>query len=119
MELVVGVFNRAQLSEGLTAVHRAGFGPQARVLDSARGPLREQLRQLGHRAAAEFGPDETDTVLVVIGAPGRSERATAMLRQAGARDILATDPPATPAAAFAPAAVAVSSPPPAEFHDPS
>ena len=66
IDVVAGEFGREQLSTGLVAVHRAGFGPHARVLDSARGALEEQLRKTGLRLAASFAADDTDTTLILI-----------------------------------------------------
>ena len=118
-DIVLGVFPREQLSDALIAVHRAGFGPQARVLDSARGPLAEQLRKLGQRVSLDLGPDEAGSVVVVIGAPGRAERALATLRQAGARIVVSGGQPvlaAPPPGVDEPAAVPFVEPPPAELH---
>lgn len=118
-DIVLGVFSREQLSDTLIAVHRAGFGPQARVLDGARGPIAEQLRKLGQRMPLDLGPDDAGTVVVVIGAPGRVERAMATLRQAGARTVLGGGQPAVPAIPLGieePAAAPSFEPPPAELH---
>lgn len=86
-DVVVGVFNRDQLSTGLVAVHRLGFGPQARVLDSARGRLDDQVRKAGAQISASFADDDTDTTLILVTAPGRAERAVTALTGAGARAV--------------------------------
>jgi hypothetical protein len=82
-DVVVGVFSREQLSTGLIAVHRQGFGPQARVLDSARGRLDDQLRKAGIQISASFAADDTDSTLILVTAPGRAERAIKALTGAG------------------------------------
>lgn len=86
-DVVVGVFSREQLSTGLVAIHRQGLGPQARVLDSARGRLDEQLRRAGVQISASFADDDADSTLILVTAPGRSERAIAALTGAGARAV--------------------------------
>ena len=83
-DVVVGVFSREQLSTGLVAVHRQGFGPQARVLDSARGRLDDQLRKAGVQISASFAADDVDSTLILVRAPGRAERAIEALTGAGA-----------------------------------
>ncbi len=87
IDVIAGVFSRDQLSTGLVAVHRAGFGPHARVLDSARGPLEGQLRKAGLHVAANFAAGDTDTTLILITAPGRADRAAVTLTGAGARAV--------------------------------
>ena len=86
-DVVVGVFGREQLSTGLVAVHRQGFGPQARVLDSARGRLGDQLRKAGVQISASFAADDTDSTLILVRAPGRAERAIEAMNGAGARAV--------------------------------
>lgn len=116
IDVVAGVFGRDQLSTGLVAVHRAGFGPQARVLDSARGALDGQMRKAGLRVAASFAADDTDTTLILITAGGRAERAAAILSEAGARSVYRAAPAGTepePVAQDAPVAIEVPHPPPA------
>ena len=86
-ESIVGVFDRERLSDGLVALHRAGYGPQARVLDPARGDLAGQLRRLG--VAAPLDPEDRDvgTALIVVSAPGRVTAVVEALERAGARAI--------------------------------
>jgi len=86
-DVIVGIFNREDLSAGLVATHRAGFGPHARVLDSARGPLDGQLGTAGYQLAIRFAADDADTVLILITAPGRATLATDILDRAGARSV--------------------------------
>lgn len=117
IDVIAGVFSRDQLSTGLVAVHRAGFGPHARVLDSARGALEGQLRKTGVHLAASFAAD--DTTLILITAPGRADRAVATLSGAGARAVHRAVPAgAEPAVREAPVAIEVPLPPPAASIEP-
>jgi len=84
---VVGVFDRERLSDGLVALHRAGYGPQARVLDPARGDLAGQLRRLGVAAPLDPVDQEAGTALIVVSAPGRAPAVAEALERAGARAI--------------------------------
>ena len=119
IDVVAGEFGREQLSTGLVAVHRAGFGPHARVLDSARGALEEQLRKTGLRLAASFAADDTDTTLILITAPGRADRAAATLSEAGARAVHRAVPAgAAPVEREAPVTIEVPLPPPAASVEP-
>jgi hypothetical protein len=68
---VIGVFARSQLSAALAATHRAGFGPQTRVLDGARGDAARQVERAGLRIVAGDAPS-ADAVLIVVTAPGRT-----------------------------------------------
>jgi hypothetical protein len=86
-DVVVAVFDRDQLTTGLVAVHRAGLGPMARVLDPARGGLDDQFRRTGYQVPVNFSDAGSDSVLVIVTAPGRAERAVETLRRAGARAV--------------------------------
>lgn len=89
-ETVVGVFARAALSDALTALHRARFGPQTRVLDGARAPLGAQLRRAGlARELATVAADLTrEHALILVNAPGRGAEAARLLAQVGASDVV-------------------------------
>ena len=67
---VIGVFAREGLSAALASTHRAGFGPQTRVIDSARGDAGKQLERLGLRVP--WGEPPGDAVFIVVTAPGRT-----------------------------------------------
>ena len=86
-DTVVGVFDRDQLSDGLVALHRAGLGAQARVLDAARGDLAAQLRRIG--VVAPLAPEDqaAGTALIVVSAAGRGAVVAEALDHAGARAV--------------------------------
>ena len=86
-DTVVGVFDRERLSSALAMVHRAGFGPHARVLDGARGDLVGQLRRAGIRLTLEPRDEDGATALIVVTAPGRGAAAADALARAGARAV--------------------------------
>jgi hypothetical protein len=96
---VIGVFAREGLSAALASTHRAGFGPQTRVIDSARGDAGKQLQRL--RLAApwlESLPD--NAVLIVVTAPGRPAIVADLFTRLGAESVVfaerrAAGPPAT------------------------
>ncbi len=86
-DTVVGIFDRDQLSDGLVALHRAGLGAHARVLDAARGDLAAQLRRIG--VVAPLAPEDqaAGTALIVVSAAGRGAVVAAALDHAGARAV--------------------------------
>lgn len=86
-DAVVGVISRDQLPNVLTLVHRAGLGPQARVLDPERGDLSGQLTRAGivDPPVLDAAPGE-EMVLVVFSA-GRMPAAIAAMEQFGGREI--------------------------------
>lgn len=109
---IVGLFDRERLPTVLAAIHRAGFGPQARVLDGARGDLAAQLRRAGVRPRFALAADEP-AVVVLVNAPGRDARVAAVLEQAGARTIeLETAVPRPPSVSPPPSADVAVPPPP-------
>jgi hypothetical protein len=119
IDVIAGVFSRDQLSTGLVAVHRAGFGPHARVLDSARGPLEGQLRKANLQVAANFAAGDTDITMILITAPGRADRAAATLTGAGARAVHRAVPAGTASVVHeAPVTIEVPLPPPATAIEP-
>ena len=84
---VVGTFPRAELSAALAATHRAGFGPQARVFDGARGDTTRQLERAGLRLL-DGAPPPADAVLIVVTAPGRTAIVTELFVRLGAESVL-------------------------------
>jgi len=84
---VVATFPRAELSAALAATHRAGFGPQTRVFDGARGDISRQLERAGLRILDGAAPS-ADAVLIVVTAPGRTAIVSKLLEQHGAESVL-------------------------------
>jgi hypothetical protein len=84
---VVGTFPRAELSAALAATHRAGFGPQARVFDGARGDTTRHLERAGLRLLDGALPP-ADAVLIVVTAPGRTAIVAELFARLGAESVL-------------------------------
>ena len=82
-EHVIGVFAREELSAALASTHRAGFGPQTRVIDGARGEIGQQVLRLGLRVPWEE-PPAPDAVLIVVNAPGRTAIVAELFSRLGA-----------------------------------
>jgi hypothetical protein len=83
---VIGVFAREVLSPALAATHRAGFGPQTRVIDSARGDPGQQLERMGLRVP--WGePPSAEAVLIVVTAPGRTVNVADLFARLGADSV--------------------------------
>ena len=80
---VVAIFPRAELSAALAATHRAGFGPQTRVFDGARGDTARQLERAGLRILDGAAPP-ADAVLIVVTAPGRTAIVAQLFQRLGA-----------------------------------
>ena len=80
---VIGGFVRESLSSALASTHRAGFGPQTRVIDGARGDIGQQVQRLGLRIPweRELPPD---AVLIVVNAPGRTAVVADLFSRLGA-----------------------------------
>ena len=73
-DAILGIFAREGLSAALVSIHRAGFGPNARVLDPTRGDVGGQLRRTGFAPPAGFvavTSEKTDA-LILVTAPGRA-----------------------------------------------
>ena len=87
IEHVIGTFPRAELSAALAATHRAGFGPQTRVFDGARGDTGRQLERAGLRMLDGAVPP-ADAVLIVVTAPGRTAVVAELFERLGAESIL-------------------------------
>lgn len=99
---VIGVFSREALSGALAATHRAGFGPQTRVLDGARDDPARQLARMGLRRLEGENPGP-DAIVIVVTAPGRTAIVADLFHRLGAADIaLATSRSAQPAPARMP-----------------
>ena len=84
---VIGTFPRADLTTALAATHRAGFGPQTRVFDGARGDAARQLERAGLRIL-DGTPPTPDAVLIVVTAPGRVAIVARLFERLGAEAIL-------------------------------
>ena len=84
---VVGMFPRAELSAALAQTHRAGFGPQTRVFDGARGDTARQLERAGLRLPEGVAP-LADAVLIVVTAPGRTAIVAELFKRLGAGSVL-------------------------------
>jgi len=108
-DTVIGRFQRDRLSAALAAMHRAGFGPHARVFDGGRGDLAGQLRRANLTLPLHLG-DNPDAVLLVVTAPGRGSAAAEMLLAAGAHDVVSVARGAT-ATTTAPDPVPAAQPP--------
>jgi hypothetical protein len=80
---VIGKFPRERLSAALASVHRAGFGPYARVLDGARTDAASQLERTGLHLADGHRPP-ADALLIVVTAPGRAQKVADLFAQLGA-----------------------------------
>jgi hypothetical protein len=80
---VIGVFSRDRLSAALAATHRAGFGPQARVIDGARGEAGGQLQRMGLQIVDGEAP-AADALLIVVTAPGRTAIVVDLFERVGA-----------------------------------
>jgi hypothetical protein len=87
---VIGVFAREVLNPALASTHRAGYGPQTRVLDGKRGDAGQQLARAGLRVVDGDAPAGAD-LLIVVTAPGRTAKVSELFARLGAeRIILAT-----------------------------
>jgi hypothetical protein len=84
---VVAAFPRAELSAALAATHRAGFGPQTRVFDGARGDTARQLERAGLRMLDGDAPP-AEAVLIVVTAPGRTAIVAQLFERLGADSVL-------------------------------
>jgi hypothetical protein len=100
---VVGIFDREGLSSALAATHRAGFGPQTRVFDGARGDVARQLDRAGLEIRDGAVPP-SDALLIVVTAPGRAPIVAELFGQLGAESVLfAAGPGSTRPASAVPA----------------
>jgi hypothetical protein len=88
-DTVFGVFERDRLSDALVALHRGGFGPNTRVLDSARGDLAGQIRRSALQDAIDAASLASGLAIVVVSAPGRAALVADTLLRHGARRVQA------------------------------
>ncbi len=84
-DTVIGVFERDQLPAALAAVHRAGYGPNARVLQGDRGDLPGQFRRAGIDSPPALSVN--DGPILVLFAPSRVAQAADLLQRSGARAV--------------------------------
>src|ERR687894_1716049 len=84
---VVATFPRDELSAALAATHRAGFGPQTRVYDGARGDITRQFERAGLRLLDGAAPP-ADAVVIVVTAPGRTAIVAELFERLGAESVL-------------------------------
>ncbi|MCC7022284.1 MAG: hypothetical protein IT338_05630 [Thermomicrobiales bacterium] len=84
---VIGIFSHNELSAALAATHRAGFGPQARVIDGARGDASGQLHRMGLHIVDGAAPAPGALLIVVI-APGRTPIVAGLFGRLGAESIM-------------------------------
>ncbi|MGH2618500.1 MAG: hypothetical protein ACRDJC_24990 [Thermomicrobiales bacterium] len=84
---VIGVFPRNKLSTALASTHRAGFGPQTRVIDGTRADVGQQLARAGLRLLDSAAP-AADAVLIVVTAPGRTAIVADLFTGLGAETVL-------------------------------
>ncbi len=88
IDTVIAVVERNRLSGLLTAIHRAGYGHHARVLDPVRGSLAGQLERAGVIGQEGLVTQATQAVIVLIHAPGRTAAVADLLQRAGARQVV-------------------------------
>lgn len=86
---VVAAVRRDDLSYALSGIHGQGFGHVTRVFDPSRGDPIVLMRRAGVNVPNVFRLDASVEVAVVVAAPGRIERAAALLDAHGARLVLA------------------------------
>ena len=84
---VLGVFPREELSAALAATHRAGFGPQTRVFDGARGDVARQLERAGLEIRDDAAPP-ADALLIAVTAPGRTAIVAELFAELCAESVL-------------------------------
>ncbi len=100
---VIGVFPREGLSSALASTHRAGFGPQTRVIDGTRGGVGQQLERAGLRICDDDMPDG-EGVLIVVTAPGRVAIVADLFARLGAERVVLAERPSKDRSGVEPAA---------------
>ena len=83
---VIAAFQREDLSAALVAIHRAGFGAYARVLDGTRANAAQQLARTGLHLLGQPNP-RADAILLVVTAPGRTVAVADLFVHLGAKSI--------------------------------
>ncbi|MEJ7761972.1 MAG: hypothetical protein WKF80_04190 [Thermomicrobiales bacterium] len=86
-ETVVAVVGPAEMPVVLARLHGAGYGHLVRVLDPARGDVRESLRRAGITADLGLDRIEADASVILIQATGRAAVIGDLLLTAGAREV--------------------------------
>jgi hypothetical protein len=86
-DAVVGIIPRDQLPNVLTLIHRAGLGPQARVLDPERGDLSGQASRAGLVDPPAFDVVLGEEMVLVVFSAGRMPAAIAAMEQFNGREI--------------------------------
>src|SRR3954452_19339203 len=84
-DTVIGVFDRDHLPAALAAIHRAGYGPNARVIQGDRGDLPSQFSRAG--IEAPVGLESAHGPVLVVFAPSRVAQAADLLQRSGAQAI--------------------------------
>jgi hypothetical protein len=79
-DTVIGVFERDQLPAALAAIHRAGYGPNARVLQGRDLP--GQFKRAGIDSPPTLSVP--DGPILVVFAPSRVAQAADLLQRSGA-----------------------------------
>jgi hypothetical protein len=86
-DAVAGIIRRDQLPNVLTLIHRAGLGPQARVLDPERGDLPGQMTRAGLVDPPALDPVAGEETVLVVFSAGRMPAAIDAMEQFGGREI--------------------------------
>ena len=84
---VLGVYARDHLGAALAAVHRSGYGPQARVFDGARGDVTQQLSRAGLRVH-DASSIPAEALLIAVNAPGRAAMVAELFSELGAEAVI-------------------------------
>jgi hypothetical protein len=103
---VIGSFSRDTLSGALASMHRAGFGPQTRVIDGTRGNSAGQLERAGLSILNGAEPEPND-LLIVVTAPGRVAKVVDLFARLGAAEIRLAARKGTEASVLRPASESV------------
>lgn len=86
-ETVIAVVGPAEMPVVLARLHGAGYGHLVRVLDPARGDVRESLRRAGITADLGLDRIEADASVILIQATGRAAVIGDLLLAAGASEV--------------------------------
>lgn len=84
-DTVLAAIEGDRLSSALASLHRAGHGPNVRVLDAARGDLGGQLRRAGIADPPAVAPGTAR--LLMVFAPNRVAPVVDLLQRAGSTAI--------------------------------
>lgn len=86
-DTVVAIVLSPALPNLLTNLHRNGYGPVTRVIDSARGDLDGQLRRAGLELQGLLEAPDAPFAVVLVHAPNRTEQVANLLRDHGSRNV--------------------------------